>query len=82
MPDVIAISLRKRLGDDIFRSWFAKVTVAGVADGTVTLVAPSPFHATKIIIDYEVQLLVAWRAMDASIERVEAFASKPGIART
>ena len=82
MPDVVVARLRKRLGDAVCRSWFAKVTVASVADGTITLMAPSPFHATRIISEYEVPLLDAWRAIDPCIERVVAVALTPGNART
>jgi hypothetical protein len=63
------------------RAGSPRFKVAGVADGTVTLVAPSPFHATRIINEYEMPLLDAWRAMDQSIQRIAALASTPGIAR-
>jgi hypothetical protein len=82
MPDVVVARLRKRVGDGVYRSWFAKITVAGVADGTVTLMAPSPFHATRIINEYEMPLLDAWRAIDPYIERVVAIALTPSNART
>ena len=81
MPDAVAASLRKWLGDDIFRSWFAKLTVAGVADGTVTLMAPSTFEAGRIMRDYEKPLIAAWGAVDPSIKRVAAFAAKPEVSK-
>lgn len=70
LPDVVIASLRKRLGDDTFRGWFAEITVAGVADGAATLLASNSFRADTIRDRYEMVLIDAWRALDPGVERV------------
>lgn len=72
LPEVVVARLRKRLGNDVFRSWFEKVTVGSVAAGVVTVFAPSAFIASRIINDHETLLLEAWRSLDPCVKQVAA----------
>lgn len=81
LQDAVTASLRKRLGDDVFRSWFADITIAGVADGAVTLLASNSFRADIIRNRYELTLIDAWRSFDPSVERIVVIARKPDAQR-
>jgi biotin operon repressor len=63
--------LRQRLGDDVFRSWFSKVTIESQTPDLIVLRAPTRFTASRIGRDYERQILDAWQAISPTIERVQ-----------
>jgi hypothetical protein len=61
--------LRQRLGEAVFASWFANAWVVSIADGILTLAAPTAFTANYIRTQYDQALLDCWRA--DGVERVE-----------
>jgi hypothetical protein len=63
--------LLRRLGSDLFWSWFRGVTVAAESGDTLTLIAPSKFIAARIKRDYEDGVLAAWRESAPSVSRLE-----------
>ncbi|MGO3931786.1 DnaA N-terminal domain-containing protein [Rhodopseudomonas pseudopalustris] len=72
-PDGLGLAgalLRQRLGDDVFRSWFGKVSLVSVVDGIVTLSAPTSFIRDRIISDHDQLLQSVWQAVDPNIVRV------------
>jgi len=75
MPSDVLDWLRKKLGNDVVASWFAKLTVAEVANSSVDLNAPSKFVATTITSKFDAPLLDAWRSVRSGVERVNVRAA-------
>jgi hypothetical protein len=64
-------ALRKRLGDDAFKSWFLdKIAVCSEDGDTVTLSAPTAFHRDYIVAQYDDAMLHAWRRVRPVTKRV------------
>lgn len=55
------VALRRRLGDDVFKSWLGKVAVVSIEDGDLTLSAPTKFLADYIKNNFEFAILECWR---------------------
>lgn len=72
LPEVVVAHLKEGLGNDVFSSWFGRITVSGVSAGVVTMFAPSTYIARQIINHYERHLLKAWRALDPCVKQVTA----------
>lgn len=64
------VALRRRLGDDAFRSWLGKVAVVSIGEHELVLQAPTRFIASRLENDYGEALLEAWRAQHPALERV------------
>jgi hypothetical protein len=68
LPGVL---LRKRLGDDVFKSWIlGKVAVVSIDEGELTLSAPSKFAAARIAQDYGAIIVDCWRLERGGIDRL------------
>jgi hypothetical protein len=63
--------LLARLGRDVFRSWFRDVEVKGVADDTLTLLAPTTFIRNWIKNHFTNDVLACWQKVQPAIMRVE-----------
>lgn len=63
--------LRTELGEDIFSSWFARLELDSVADGTVTLSVPTRFLKSWIQSHYVERVLAHWRAECSDLRRIE-----------
>ena len=63
--------LRRRLGDDVFRSWFAQARTLRIEGGVVTIAVCSRFMKSWIDREYADQLLAACRAHDATVTSIE-----------
>jgi hypothetical protein len=62
--------LRRHLGNDVFRAWFAQVRTLRLENGIVTMAVKTRFMKSWIDNEYAEQLLAAWRAHDATIASV------------
>ena len=49
------------LGDDVFRAWFSKVTIESETEEKLVLRAPTKFFASRLMRDFEIKMLKAWR---------------------
>lgn len=76
---VPGVLLRQRLGDDVFRSWLGKVAVVSIADGELTLSAPTRFLASYIKTNYEAQILECWRLERGGIDRLRVTVVEPAV---
>jgi biotin operon repressor len=63
--------LRRRLGSDVFESWFGKVTIYAETHDLIRLAAPTRFTASRIRQDFENQALEAWQSVRPTIQRIE-----------
>ena len=57
--------LRNQLGEDVFTSWFGRMELDAVENGTVRLSVPTRFLRTWIQSHYSEQVLAKWQAEDA-----------------
>jgi DNA-binding transcriptional ArsR family regulator len=64
------VALRRRLGDDVFKSWLGKVGFVAVEDSELVLQAPSRFVASHLRNNFEPQILEAWRVQHPQISQV------------
>ena len=63
--------LRAEVGDDVYSSWFARVDLEGIEDGTVRLSVPTRFLKSWIQSHYAERVLTCWQVEDAKIGRIE-----------
>ncbi len=63
--------LRAEVGDDVYSSWFARMDLEGMADATVRLSVPTRFLKSWIQSHYSERVLAAWRAEQATVDRIE-----------
>jgi chromosomal replication initiator protein len=63
--------LRAEVGDDIFSSWFTRMDLDGIADGTARLSVPTRFLKSWIQSHYAERVLACWQAEDNDIRRVD-----------
>jgi len=63
--------LRAEVGDDVYSSWFARMDLEGLADATVRLSVPTRFLKSWIQSHYSERVLAAWRAEQATVDRIE-----------
>lgn len=64
------VALRRRLGDDVFKSWLGKVGIAAIEEHELVLQAPSRFIASHLRNNFEPQILEAWRVQHPQISQV------------
>jgi chromosomal replication initiator protein len=63
--------LRAAVGDDVYTSWFARMDLEGIGDGTVRLSVPTRFLKSWIQSHYAERVLACWQAEEAEIGRIE-----------
>ena len=63
--------LRAEVGDDVYSSWFARMDLETVEDGTVRLSVPTRFLKSWIQSHYAERVLACWQAEDANVNRIE-----------
>jgi len=63
--------LRGEVGEDIYSSWFARMDLEAIEDGTVRLSVPTRFLKSWIQSRYAERVLACWQAIDTNIRCVE-----------
>ena len=54
--------LRAEVGDDVYSSWFARMDLEAIEDGTVRLSVPTRFLKSWIQSHYAERVLACWQA--------------------
>jgi chromosomal replication initiator protein len=67
----VKIRLRAEVGDDVYSSWFARMDLEAIEDGSVRLSVPTRFLKSWIQSHYAERVLACWQAEDTNIVRVE-----------
>lgn len=75
LPGVL---LRKRLGDGKFASWLGKIGVVSLADGELTLSAPSRFIADYIKTNFTELIIDCWRLERGGVDRLRVTVVEQG----
>jgi chromosomal replication initiator protein len=63
--------LRAEVGDDVYSSWFARMDLEAIEDGTVRLSVPTRFLKSWIQSHYAERVLACWQAQDGNVGRIE-----------
>ncbi len=63
--------LRAEVGDDVYSSWFARMDLEAIDDGTVRLSVPTRFLKSWIQSHYAERVLACWQAENAKVVRIE-----------
>ena len=63
--------LRAEVGDDVYSSWFARMDLEAIEDGTVRLSVPTRFLKSWIQSHYGEKVLTCWQAEQTQIVRIE-----------
>jgi len=63
--------LRAEVGDDVYSSWFARMDLEAIEDGTVRLSVPTRFLKSWIQSHYAERVLACWQAQEAKVGRIE-----------
>jgi chromosomal replication initiator protein len=63
--------LRAEVGDDIYSSWFARMDLEAIEDGTVRLSVPTRFLKSWIQSHYAERVLACWQAEETTVGRIE-----------
>ncbi len=63
--------LRAEVGDDVYSSWFARMDLEAVENGTVRLSVPTRFLKSWIQSHYAERVLTCWQAEDTNVSRIE-----------
>jgi|SRR3989338_893327 len=63
--------LRAEVGDDIYSSWFARMDLEAIEDGTVRLSVPTRFLKSWIQSHYAERVLGCWQAEDQKVGHIE-----------
>src|SRR5688572_4690987 len=63
--------LRAEVGDEIFLSWFARMDLDRIADGTAYLTVPTRFLKSWIQSHYIERVLACGQAEDAAVQKIE-----------
>ena len=63
--------LRIEVGDDVYSSWFARMDLEGLEDGTVRLSVPTRFLKSWIQSHYAERVLACWQAQEEKVGRIE-----------
>lgn len=63
--------LRAEVGDDIYSSWFARMDLEAIEDGTVRLSVPTRFLKSWIQSHYAERVLACWQAEETQVGRIE-----------
>ena len=63
--------LRAEIGEDVFSSWFARMDLEGLQEGTVRLSVPTRFLKSWIQSHYAEKLLSCWQTEENEVNRIE-----------
>ena len=63
--------LRAEVGDDVYSSWFARMDLEAIEEGTVRLSVPTRFLKSWIQSHYAERVLACWQAEESKIGRIE-----------
>jgi chromosomal replication initiator protein len=63
--------LRAEVGDDVYSSWFARMELDAIEQGTVRLSVPTRFLKSWIQSHYAERVLACWQAQENQVNRVE-----------
>ena len=63
--------LRAEVGDDVYSSWFARMDLEAIEEGTVRLSVPTRFLKSWIQSHYAERVLACWQAEQAQVGRIE-----------
>src|SRR5262245_31588217 len=63
--------LRADVGDDIFLSWFARMDLERIEEGTAHLSVPTRFLKSWIQSHYTERMLACWQTETVDIQRIE-----------
>jgi chromosomal replication initiator protein len=63
--------LRAEVGDDVYSSWFARMELEAIENGTVRLSVPTRFLKSWIQNHYAEKVLACWHAEDTKVNRIE-----------
>src|SRR5574337_144969 len=73
--------LRAEVGDDVYSSWFARMDLEAIEDGTVRLSVPTRFLKSWIQSRYAERVLACWQAVEVDVRCIELLvrsAARPG----
>src|SRR3974377_2597992 len=63
--------LRSELGEDVFSSWFGRMELEAVENGSVRLSVPTRFLRNWIQSHYSEKVLLKWQSEEPDIMRLE-----------
>ncbi len=63
--------LRAEVGDDVYSSWFARMDLEAIEDGTVRMSVPTRFLKSWIQSHYAERVLACWQAEQTQVGRIE-----------
>ncbi len=63
--------LRTEVGDDVYSSWFARMDLEAIEQGTVRLSVPTRFLKSWIQSHYAERVLACWQAQENQVSRIE-----------
>ena len=63
--------LRAEVGEDVYSSWFARMDLEAIEDGSVRLSVPTRFLKSWIQSHYAERVLACWQAENDKTTRVE-----------
>src|SRR5579885_535943 len=63
--------VRAEVGDDVYTSWFARMELEAIEDGSVRLSVPTRFLKSWIQSHYAEKLLACWQVQEGKVSRVE-----------
>src|SRR5665213_2096415 len=63
--------LRAEVGDDVYSSWFARMDLEAIEEGTVRLSVPTRFLKSWIQSHYAERVLACWQAEQNQVGRIE-----------
>jgi chromosomal replication initiator protein len=63
--------LRTELGEDVYSSWFARMDLEEIEDGSVRMSVPTRFLKSWIQSHYAERVLACWQAEDSIVGRIE-----------
>jgi hypothetical protein len=64
------VALRKRLGEDVFKSWLGQVAIVSIEGDELILSAPSKHSASYIGANFDTAILACWRVQHPSLARL------------
>jgi chromosomal replication initiator protein len=63
--------LKVEVGEDVYSSWFARMDLEAMEEGTVRLSVPTRFLKSWIQSHYSERVLACWQAEESAINRIE-----------
>jgi hypothetical protein len=62
--------LKNLLGEDVFAAWFCGSKLIGVSGDIVTISVATPFYKSRIVANFELACIRAFKASHPSVERL------------